>query len=364
MGIPLWGNWVFMGKNAMIDIEKIIITPEILNIIGEIDEFKGVWQFMGKIAPDRLLALKKVATIESIGSSTRIEGSQLSDQEVERLLSHVDTLSFQNRDEQEVAGYAFVCEKIFEDFEMIPMTENVIKQMHIWLLQYCDKDAGHRGEYKKIPIRIEAFDAHKKSVGIIFETVSPFQTPMKMQELVRWTSESLDKKTLHPLIVIGIFVVLFLAIHPFQDGNGRLSRLLTTLLMMKYGYKYIPYSSLESIIEANKESYYLALQRTQKSWQNNEPEWMPWLSFFLTCLQRQKQHLEKKISAEQLLTNLSELPKKVLELLKAKGRLQIGEIEELTRENRNTLKKVLSALVHNNYIKLHRKGRSSWYTIY
>ncbi len=346
----------------MIDIEKIRITPEILNLIGEIDEFKGGWQLLGKMAPDRLLALKKVATIESIGSSTRIEGSKLSDQEVERLLSHVDALSFQSRDEQEVAGYAFVCEKIFENFEMIPLSENAIKQMHIWLLQYCDKDAGHRGEYKKVPIRIEAFDANKKSVGVVFETEPPFQTPIKMEELVAWTRESLEKKTLHPLIVIGIFVVLFLAIHPFQDGNGRLSRLLTTMLLMKCGYQYVPYSSMESIIEASKEGYYLALQRTQKSWQKGHPDWTPWLMFFLTCLQRQKQHLEQKVAMEQMLTHLPELPKKILELVKVRGRLKIGEIEQLTQENRNTLKKALAGLVHNNLLKLHGKGKTSWYT--
>lgn len=347
----------------MIDIEKITITPEILNIIGEIDEFKGIWQLLGKMAPDRLLALKKVATIESIGSSTRIEGSKLSDQEVDRLLSHVDALSFQNRDEQEVAGYAFVCEKVFENFDMIPISENAIKQMHIWLLQYCNKDAGHRGEYKKVPIRIEGFDTHKKSVGVIFETVPPFQTPIKMHELVIWTRDSLEKKALHPLIVIGIFVVLFLAIHPFQDGNGRLSRLLTTMLMMKCGYQYIPYSSLESIIEASKEGYYLALQRTQKSWQNDQADWTPWLLFFLTCLQRQKQHLEQKVAVEQMLTHLPELPRKILELLKAHGRLKIREIEGLTQKNRNTLKKALSKLVHNNFIQLHGKGKTSWYTL-
>ena len=159
----------------MIDIEKIRITPEMLNIIGEIDEFKGAWQLLGKMAPDRLLALKKVATVESIGSSTRIEGSKLSDQEVERLLSHVDAISFQSRDEQEVAGYAFVCEKVFENFEMIPLSENAIKQMHIWLLQYCDKDAGHRGEYKKVPIRIEATVRRKKASGLSLRLCRPFK---------------------------------------------------------------------------------------------------------------------------------------------------------------------------------------------
>ena len=184
-----------------------------------------------------------------------------------------------------------------------------------------------------------------------------------MEELVAWARGALEKKTLHPLIVIGIFVVLFLAIHPFQDGNGRLSRLLTTMLMMKCGYQYVPYSSMESIIEASKEGYYLALQRTQKNWQNDKPDWTPWLLFFLTCLQRQKQHLEQKVAMEKMLTHLPELPRKILELVKVRGRLKIGEIEQLTQENRNTLKKALSRLVRNNFLKLHGKGKTSWYTL-
>ena len=348
----------------MIDIKSIVITPEILGLIAEIDEFKGAWKQLGQLAPDRLSALKKIATIESIGSSTRIEGSKLTDREVEALLSRIDLLSFQSRDEQEVASYAYACEKIFDNFEAISITENTIKQIHTWLLQYSDKDQRHRGEYKKLPIQIEAFDSQGKSLGIVFETTSPLETPLKMQDLVAWTQDTLEKKTLHPLIVIGLFVVIFLAIHPFQDGNGRLSRLLSTLMMMKCGYYYVPYSSLESVIEANKESYYLALQRTQKSWQNHRPDWTPWLLFFFRCLQRQKEHLEVKITREKiLLKELPELSKQILGLLESHGRLGIAEIESLTQANRNILKKSLASLTQNNYIKRNGQGKASWYTL-
>lgn len=313
--------------------------------------------------PDRLSALKRVATIESIGSSTRIEGAKLSDSEIEALLFRVDAKTFLTRDEQEVAGYAFVCEQICEHYTSIPLTENTIKQLHTWLLQFTDKDDRHRGEYKKIPIRIEAFDSTGKSVGIIFETTSPFETPIKMQELIAWTNEAFEKKILHPLIVIGIFIVLFLAIHPFQDGNGRLSRLLTTLLMLKSGYLYSPYSSLESVIEANKEGYYLALQRTQKGWQNSQPHWNAWLLFFFHCLQRQKKHLEVKLEREKiLLKTLPALGLDVLELLTSHGRLRISEISALTKANRNTLKKTLAMLVKENYIVRNGIGKSSFYT--
>lgn len=350
----------FLG---IIPFESIKITPEMLNLISEIDEFKGAWQQGSMLPPDRLSSLKHVATVESIGSSTRIEGAKLSDREIEILLFRATAKTFQTRDEQEVAGYAYTCEQVCENFSSIALTENTIKQLHMWLLQYAEKDARHREEYKKVPIRIEAFDGMGKSVGTIFETVSPLETPIKMEELIKWTNDALEKKEFHPLIVIGIFVVLFLAIHPFQDGNGRLSRLLTTLLMLRSGYAYVPYSSLESVIEANKESYYLALQRTQKGWQTKHFEWNAWLIFFFQCLQRQKKHLEVKLGQEKILMKiLPPLSLDILELISSHGRLTIGEIETLTKANRNTLKKALSNLVKENYIIRNGTGKGSWYT--
>lgn len=354
-----------MDINAgIIPLESIVITPEMLSLIAEIDEFKGAWQQMKGILPERLLSLKKVATIESIGSSTRIEGARLSDRQVEALLSRVELKSFQNRDEVVVAGYGFACQEICDHYSSIPFTENSIQQLHTWILQYTNKDDRHRGEYKKIPINIEAFNAAGKSLGIILETISPFETPYKMDELLTWAIGAFEKKIIHPLLFIGLFVVIFLAIHPFQDGNGRLSRLLTTLLMLKSGYLYVPYSSLESIIEANKENYYFALQKTQKSWQNQKPDWTPWLLFFFQCLQRQKRHLEIKLEREKMMVKeLPKLSQQVVELLKAHDRLSISEITSLTQVNRNTLKKTLADLVNKKIIARNGLGKSSWYTL-
>lgn len=343
---------------------KIQITQEMLSLIAEIDEFKGAWKLFGRLAPERLQALRKVATIESIGSSTRIEGSKLSDREVEQLLSKLETYSFSSRDEQEVAGYAYVCEEVFQRFESIPFSENIIKQLHEWLLRFSDKDQRHRGEYKKLSNHVEAFDPSGKSLGVIFATASPFETPMKMEELIFWTREQLETKLLHPLLAIGIFIVAFLAIHPFQDGNGRLSRVLTTLLLLKSGYLYVPYSSLESIIENNKESYYLALRRTQGSLETECPDFNPWLTFFLRGLQKQKLYLEQKLLREKMLYgHLSELSSKILIFLQEHGRLNITEIEKMTQANRNTLKKYLSDLVKKEQIIRLGKGRASWYTL-
>ena len=270
----------------MIGNFDIKINNQMLTIISEIDEFNGSWKLLGQMAPEKLQALKKVATIESVGSSNRIEGNKLSDKQVEELLSRINKQSFANRDEEEVAGYAKLADTIFEDWEVIPLSENYIKQLHKILLEYSSKDEKHKGEYRKISNAVAAYDNNGKELGVVFETATPFETPLKMQELIEWTNKNLADRFYHPLIVIGVFVVNFLAIHPFQDGNGRLSRALTNLLLLKSGYAYVPYSSTESIIEDNKEGYYRALRQTQTTL-NSEPNYEPWLMFFLKTLQKQ-----------------------------------------------------------------------------
>ena len=242
----------------MLNTDTIQITPELLSLIAEIDEFKGAWRALGTLAPERLKALRHIATIESIGSSTRIEGSKLTDREVERLLANLEIKKFASRDEQEVAGYAEVMETVFYAWADIPITENHIKQLHRDLLRHSDKDERHRGAYKTLRNDVGAFDADGTMIGIVFETATPFDTPRRMTELVKWLNDTRELKRIHPLLIVAVFIVTFLEIHPFQDGNGRLSRVLTTLLLLQAGYAYVPYSSLESVIENSKESYYLA----------------------------------------------------------------------------------------------------------
>jgi Fic family protein len=265
----------------MLDIGNILITPEILKLIADIDEFKGRWKAIETLAPERLTSLRRIATIESVGSSTRIEGSKLSDAEVEKLLSGMETKSFASRDEQEVAGYADAIDMIFASHDAITLTENHIKQLHGVLLKYSIKDQDHRRFYKKVPNHVETFAPDGKSMGVIFETATPFETPGWMKELVEWFNQSVQEENQHPLILIGIFIVVFLGIHPFKDSNGRLSRILTTLLLLRAGYGYVPYSSMETVIEANKDSYYLALRRTQQTVRMEDQSWEPWLVFFL-----------------------------------------------------------------------------------
>jgi Fic family protein len=351
-------------SGVTIKTDTLRITPEILALVAEIDEFKGAWRALGTLAPERLSALRRVATIESIGSSTRIEGSKLSDREVERLLTNLEIKSFASRDEQEVAGYAEAMELVFRSWEDITITENHITQLHRDFLVHSEKDERHRGGYKASPNNVVAFDENGKRIGIVFETATPFDTPRLMTELVTWFSEAMEEKRLHPLLVIAIFMVMFLAIHPFQDGNGRLSRILTTLMLLRTGYTYVSYSSLESVIEQSKEGYYLALRQTQATIRTDDPNWEPWLLFFLRALQQQKQRLAKKIEREKLVaSSLPEHSVRILDHARAHGRVSIGEMVKLTGVSRNTLKEHFRQLVEKGHLSKQGGGRSTWYVL-
>lgn len=342
-------------------IGALRISPEMLRLIAELEEFKGSWRTMTTLAPERLAVLKRVATIESIGSSTRIEGSQLTDAQVEELLGRLEQRAFVSRDEQEVAGYAEVMETIFSAWAEIPLSENYVKQLHAMLLRHATKDERHRGEYKKLPNNVEAFDGEGNSLGIVFQTASPFDTPLRMQELVAWTREALADRAWHPLLVLGLFIVEFLAIHPFQDGNGRLSRVLTTLLLLQAGYSYVPYSSLESVIEANKESYYLGLRRTQGTLERDQPDYEPWLLFFLRTLKKQKDRLAEKIAREPTLERLPLDAQKILLEARRVGRITTGEAAKLTGAPRPTVKTRLQELVKRGLLQREGEGRGAWY---
>lgn len=348
----------------MLNTQTLSISQTILQLITRIDEFKGAWRALGTLAPERLQALRRVATIESIGSSTRIEGSKLTDRQVEQLLTKLEIKSFETRDEQEVAGYAEVMEIVFSSWEHIPVTENYIKQLHGMLLTHSDKDHWHRGNYKTTSNSVAAFDENGQQVGIVFETTSPFDTPRLMAELVDWYRERTTENDLHPLLVIAVFVVVFLEIHPFQDGNGRLSRILTTLLLLKAGYSYVPYSSIESIIEQNKQGYYLALRQTQGTIRTNAPQWQPWVVFFLQTLVSHVKRLEAKVEREKIvLSVLPELSIQLLELTKEHGRMTVADAVALTNANRNTVKAHLKKLVEAGHLAQHGAGRGVWYAI-
>jgi Fic family protein len=343
------------------------VGPDLVKLIAEIDEFKGRWEALKTLSPDRLSALLKVATIESVGSSTRIEGAKLTDAQVETLLSKIAIRPFKTRDEQEVAGYAEAMDLVFEAFADLRLTENHVRQLHKTLLRHSDKDERHRGSYKTLPNHVVAFDAEGHEIGVVFETTTPFDTAGEMEELVAWTRKAIDEEALHPLLITAVFIVTFLAIHPFQDGNGRLSRVLTTLLLLRAGYDYVPYASLERVIEENKDLYYKALQRTQRTLKGNIPDWEPWIGFFLRCLKKQKDTLAVRLERERVAQGsedeLSELSLQVLQALRTHERLTIAQLVSITRKNRNTLKVRLRELVAVGRLRQHGKARATWYSL-
>lgn len=340
---------------------SLVITPEILSLIAELDAFNASWTSGHALTPERLESLRYVATIESIGSSTRIEGSRLSNTEIQDLLGQIGTESFKTRDEQEVAGYADAMKTVFENYRQIPLNENYLKQLHGILLNYSDKDVRHRGRYKTLNNHVEAFGPNGESLGVVFKTATPFDTPQEMQALYHWARESLEDKSLHPLLVIGIFNVVLLAIHPFQDGNGRLSRVLVTLLLLRAGYEYVPYSSMESVIEHNKNAYYLALRRTQGTLDDADPDWLPWLTFFLRSLRKQKDHLVVKIEASKGWSGLPEDSVQILNHLTANERITIQQAEALTGTTRGTLKNRFAQLIEQGLIDRKGAARNTWY---
>ena len=347
----------------MLITRNIVITPEILALLSKLDEFKGAWRALGTLAPDRLLALRRVATIESIGSSTRIEGSKLSDRAVEALLEKIELKLFASRDEQEVAGYAEVMELLFSAWEHIPFSENHISQLHRDLLAHSVKDERHRGNYKTHENRVSAFDEHGNEIATIFQTASPFDTPRLMRELVEWTRNTRESQSLHPLLIVAVFVVVFLEIHPFEDGNGRLSRILTTLLLMQAGYVYVPYSSLESVIEQNKQGYYIALRQTQGTIRSEAPNWQPWIAFFLSSLCSQVKRLEVKIEREQLLLAvLPELSIQLLTIAREHGRITVASAQAQTGANRHTIRLHMGKLLAAGQLVQQGAGRGTWYS--
>ena len=334
-----------------VEISKINISMPMLKQITEIDEFKGSWNAGVVTRSEQFKQMKKVSTIESVGSSNRIEGNCLSNSEVETVLKNLGKQFFKNRDEEEVAGYAELLNTIYENYSIIPLNENYVKQLHGILLNKVSKDVHHCGEYKKISNAVAAFDSDGHEIGIIFDTATPFDTPRMMKDLIEWANEAFEECFFHPLIVIGVFIVHFLAIHPFQDGNGRLSRALTTLLLLKAGYSYVPYSSLESIIEASKSSYYMALRYTQKHIWDEQVDYEPWLSFFLMSLYKQKRHLEDKVKLIEEYADLSNRALAVLKLFDENEKLTSQEVVQKTGFNIETVRKILQKLLGRGDIK-------------
>jgi Fic family protein len=330
-------------------------------LLGEIDEFKGHWRRVRELNADRLEELRRVTTIESAGSSTRIEGAELSDAQVARVLQGLSIDSFRARDEAEVKGYANFLTMIYEGFDAITLAENHIKQLHSVLLGHTAKDERHRGKYKTIDNHVEAThpDGRKE---ILFHTESPFGTPLRMSELIAATNDAFASAEIHPLVIIARFIVDFLAVHPFQDGNGRLSRGLTTLLMLRNGYEYVPYSSLERVVEENKARYYVSLRTSQLAMREQPAAFGDWLIFFLQALRTQKRALEAKVDVERSMLQLSDAQQKVLDAVALKGRMTAPQLVTKLKIPGRTIRYHLDSLARQGLIEAHGQRRGRFYT--
>ena len=348
-------------KRANTRLENL--PQSIWELIAKIDELKGRWVGGAELNPQVLGRLKKSTLITSTGASTRIEGGRLSDEDVEKLMRGLLVQKFTNRDKQEVKGYYELLDNVFGAWKHIPFSESTILHFHKELLKYVEKDELHRGQYKKIENKVHMIDEAGKSIGIFFDTTPAYLTPKEMSELVDWAKENLElTKKFHPLLVMANFLVEFLNIHPFQDGNGRLSRILANLMMLHVGYTYVPYISHEKLVEDNKMDYYMALRRSQKTLKWEKETIVPWLEFFLNILLKQAEMAIDLLSKENIELLLSPKQLQVWNYLQTVAEATPGEISKMANISRPTVSQALGVLLRFKKIKRIGQGRTTRYS--
>lgn len=339
-------------------------NQRILQLIGYIDGFKGKWNIAEKQENRYLKELRKIATIESIGSSTRIEGATLTDKEVQELLNDIKITKLKSRDEQEVIGYYEVLKLIYDNYSDIKLSESYIKQLHQMLLKYSNKDERHIGTYKFLSNKVVATYPTGEQ-RTIFATTEPALVGGEMQELVEWTNKQLEQKNIHQLIVIGSFIYDFLSIHPFQDGNGRLSRLLTTLCLLQNDYAFIQYISFENHIEQNKKTYYEVLMNGQKNRGTEQEQIDLWLIFFLESLKTLTEKLEQKYDVFKSKGGyLNDRQKLIKDFIRENQPVKVSDLAKQFPEiGLSTLKKDLQYLRDEQVLKMIGKGKGTVYIL-
>lgn len=352
-----------MAIKTRLDQRLQNLAPSILSDIGKIDELKGMWSAGAQLNPVVLGRLKQSVLITSTGASTRIEGAKLSDEDVEKLMRGISIEKFADRDKQEVRGYFELLQNVFDSWKSISFNESVVKHFHKELLKYVEKDKRHRGEYKKSENKVHMVNAAGESVGILFDTTSAYLTPTAMLELIEWTQKVLKERTYHPILVIGNFLVEFLQIHPFTDGNGRLSRIITNLLLLKEGYLYMPYVSHEKLIEDNKPDYYLTLRTSQKTFGTEHEDINPWLVFFLKIIFKQSETAVDLLSAENIEKTLSRNQLAAWQYLQKVTEATPREIAKNAGIARPTVNQIMDKFIRLKKVERLGLGRSSRYRI-
>ena len=351
---------IFMAKNRL---GKRIhnIPSEIWLKINQIETLNGQWISGAKLDPQVLGRLKRSVLITSTGASTRIEGAKLSDEDIEKMMRGLSVQKFTDRDVQEVKGYYELLNNVFDSWKHIKFNESTIKHFHKELLKYVEKDEKHRGEYKKQENKVHMINEAGESVGVLFDTTPAYLTPKEMQELTEWTIDALENKKYHPLLTIGNFLVEFLNIHPFIDGNGRISRVLTNFLLLKSGYEYMPYVSHEKLVEDNKPEYYIALRRSQKTIKKENEDITPWLNFFLDIFLEQSKRAVELLSKENIEKLLSPKQLAVWKYLITVQEATPAEISEHAKVARPTINQALDKLLRLKKIERIGLGRTTRY---
>lgn len=346
-----------------LNLEKRIknLPSGIWTKITQIDELKGRWIAGAQLNPQVLGRLKRSVLVTSTGASTRIEGAHLSDEDIEKLMRGIAMQKFADRDKQEIKGYYELLQNVFNSWETIRLSENAVKHFHKELLKYVAKDKRHRGEYKKTENKVEMINEAGESVGTLFETTSAYLTPKEMQELIENTQDAFESGDYHPLLIIGNFLVEFLNIHPFQDGNGRLSRILTNLLLLQAGYRYVSYVSHEKLIEDNKADYYIALRKSQKTLRTKKPGINAWLEFFLNIILEQSKLAIELLSAENIDKLLSPKQLAVWKYLQTIDEASPGEISDNAKVARPTVNQALEKLLRLKKVERIGLGRTTRY---
>ncbi|HEY9584515.1 MAG TPA: Fic family protein [Candidatus Paceibacterota bacterium] len=335
--------------------------PHIVALLAEIDGIRGEFKSGLRMTPRAITNLRKSTLITSAGASNRIEGGKLNDEEVEKVMRGLAVSKFADRDSQEVQGYLETLQNVFDSFQTLPLRESVITSLHNQLLKYSHKDDTHRGGYKKKENTVGVLGPDGKVARIMFETTKAYLTPKEMQELVDWTADALEKNRFHQLLIIANFIVEFLKIHPFEDGNGRLSRVLTNLLLLRSGYQFVQYVSHEQIVERRKDEYYIALRKSQETFKTDHNTISPWLNFFLSVIKEQATKALAYLEEEKVEDMLSPKQYEVWKYISSVDEAAPGEIVKATNIALGTVRQALNSLVELGKVKRVGRGRATRY---
>lgn len=329
---------------------------EILGLVAQIHEYKGRQELYLKQKPEELDRLVEIAKIQSTEASNEIEGIQTTNTRLKQLVA--DKTAPRNRDEEEIMGYRDVLNTIHENYEYIPIRANYILQLHHDLFRYSEKGIG--GHFKNTQNYISTTDSEGNEF-VLFTPVTPYETPPAVDAICESYNRVIDTQEIDALLLTPVFIHDFLCIHPFNDGNGRMSRLLTTLLLCKSGYVIGKYISLESKIAKNKNLYYDALEACQRGWYENQEDPAPFIKYLLRTILAAYRDFEDRV----------DLVSEKLPAVEVVRRAVYGKIGKFTKRDimelcptigKTSVENSIKQLVDRGVLVKHGSGRSTYYT--